>query len=66
MSKTTFILGDRLFITVDYWDGHAYIGELDQSRDENGKLYQKKLLELSPEELAALTWVLEEVNIKEV
>ena len=54
----TFLISDRLKIVVNFWDGQASIRELAGD--------QKVLLTLTPTELATLTWVLEEVNIKEV
>jgi hypothetical protein len=66
MSKSSINLSERIFLTVDYWDGHAYIGELKITVGDDGKLQQKKLVELTPEELAELTHVLTKINIREV
>jgi len=66
VSKSSINLSERIFLTVDYWDGHAYIGELAQTIGDDGKLQQKKLVELTPQELAALTHALTKINIKEV
>jgi hypothetical protein len=46
MSKTSVNLSDRVFFTIDYFDGSAYVGELD------GK--QKILVRFTPEEFKAL------------
>ena len=46
MSKTSVNISDRLFFTIDYWDGSCCIGELA------GK--QKILVRLTPEETQKL------------
>ncbi len=54
MSKTSVNLSNRIFFTIDHWDGSAYVGELDQTRDDDGKLEQKKLVTFTKDELAVL------------
>ena len=57
MSKTSINLSDRIFFTIDFQNGTAYIGELDQTRNAEGKLEQKKLVTLTQNELMALTGI---------
>lgn len=52
MSSTSVNLSDRIFFTVEYTNGTAYIGELD------GK--QKLLCQLNQEELYRLVEFLQE------
>ena len=54
----TYRLSDRLAITVNLWDGQATL--------HYGNSPDIVLLYLTPDELATLTWTLDEVNIREV
>ena len=54
----TFNLSDRLAITINFWNGRAIIHYVNSPHI--------KLAFLAPEELAELTEVLIEANIREV
>ena len=54
----TFNLSDRIAITINFWDGRSTIHTVDTPNIT--------LTYLTPDELATLTWVLDEANIREV
>lgn len=54
----TFPLSDRLAITINFWDGRAALHYLNSP--------QIKLAFLAPHEVAELTEILIEANIREV